>query len=273
MSATDHDPREYWDARLDRNWTLQGVGVLALSAGYNRWLYRARARVFNRIVSLLDVDLNGSRVVDVGPGVGFYVQRWQRLGARVTGIDVADSAVRRLREKFPTARFERQDISDLDVSQVGDGYDVVSAFDVFFHIVDDERYQRALHNVFALLRPGGWFVFTENLAKRRAMPMEHFTRRTRDETERAVRAAGFEIVRELPMFVLMIYPFDATAGHWKALWRKSIAPLARSQRWGNVIGAALYPAEVALARRGTRRPSLKILICRKPTSTGPPQHA
>ena len=103
MSKGTYDARQYWDQRLDRIWSLQGVGLKAFSASYNRWLYRVRHRVFHRAVRAMDLDPRDARVLDVGPGVGFYVQRWLRLGADVTGVDIADSAVRRLRTTFPDA--------------------------------------------------------------------------------------------------------------------------------------------------------------------------
>jgi 2-polyprenyl-3-methyl-5-hydroxy-6-metoxy-1,4-benzoquinol methylase len=105
------DARDYWDRRLDATWSLQGVGLKNLSASYNRWLYRVRDRVFRRAVGDLDVDPRGARVLDIGPGVGFYTARWLDLGAQVTG---ADSAVRRLGERFPAASFVQFDVGAPD---------------------------------------------------------------------------------------------------------------------------------------------------------------
>ena len=42
-------------------------------------------------------------------------------------------------------------------------YDVVSAMDMLFHILDEDAYRRAIANLGALVRPGGHVVLTENL--------------------------------------------------------------------------------------------------------------
>ncbi len=265
MAQDGYDARTYWDRRLDRDFTLRGVGVRNLSRQYNTWLYRVRDRVFRRAVRVLDVDLRGAKVLDVGPGVGFYVQRWSRLGADVTAVDIADSAVRQLRGRFPGVRFERLDVSE-DLSALGDGYDVVSAFDVLFHIVDDERYRTALGNIHRLLRPGGWFVFTDTLARRRTQSADHYVRRSISEVEDAVRAAGFEVVHRRPAFFLMTYPFDATDKKWRDRWSRYIGSRATSAVGGTVLGAALYLPELALTRWYEDGPASELVVCRRPAA-------
>ena len=80
---------------------------------YNEWMYRVRGRVFDAVVARH--FLPGGRpspapgaapfkVLDVGAGTGFYVDRWLALGGSVTGVDLTDVAVDRLRERFPTVK-------------------------------------------------------------------------------------------------------------------------------------------------------------------------
>ncbi len=265
MDRGTYDARAYWDRRLDRTWSLRGVGLRGSSAAYNRWLYRVRHRTFHRVVRSLGIDTVGARVMDIGPGVGFYVQRWLRLGADVTGVDIADSAVRRLEERFPEASFVRRDITEPHPELPG-GFDVVGAFDVLFHVVDDERYAQAMANVAGLLRAGGWFVFTESCARTRAQPMPHYVRRTFAETEAAVVAAGLEIVERRPAFVLMLTPFDAGPRVRRAWGR--LGGAMRDERGGALLGAALYGPELALTRALRTSPTTELLVCRKPTTRG-----
>lgn len=262
MSRATFDPRDYWDRRLDRVWSLQGVGLVRVSRQYNGWLYRVRHRIFHRALASLDVDPRGAKVLDIGAGVGFYIDRWLRLGADVVGVDIADSAVRRLRPRYPQARLERLDISD-DVTALPGGFDVAGAFDVLFHVVDDARHQRAMENVYALLRPGGWFVFTDVFARRHVKPSPHYVRRTREEIEDAVRAAGFEVVRREPAFVLMNNPYDSNRIH-RGLWRRVMMPLMRHPIGGAVLGALLYGPELVLTRVLRESPTTEVMICRKP---------
>ncbi len=271
MTETDYDARRYWDQRLDRDFTLRGVGVRNLSREYNTWLYRVRDRVFRRTLGVLDLDLSAAKVLDVGAGVGFYVERWKRRGAEVTAIDIADSAVERLRARHPDVRFERLDVSG-DLDALGTGYDVVSAFDVLFHIVDDERYRRALHNVHRLLRPGGWFVFTDTLAARRSQSAKHYVRRSLAEVEAAVRDAGFEVVHRRPAFFVMTYPFDLDK-RWRDLWSRHVGSRVTTAFGGTVLGALLFLPELALTRLYADGPASEIVVCRRAPAEAPPAPA
>lgn len=255
------DARSYWDRRLDRTWGLQGVGLKGVSRAYNRWLYRVRDRVFHSAVADLDIEPDGARVLEVGPGIGFYISRWLQLGASVTAVDIADSAVERLRLRFPTASFEQLDIS-ADDPPLEPGFDIVDAFDVLFHVVDDERYRRAIANVHRLLRPGGWFVFTDTFAHRRSEPSVHYVRRSRVEIEDAVLRAGFEIVARRPAFVLMNYPFDGSFTH-RRVWTRVLAPLQRKELGGWFVGALLYGPELLLTRVLRESPTTELMICRR----------
>src|SRR5688500_18643814 len=109
-------------------------------------MYRVRGDVFDRVVSRLN-SVNsqqstvnsyvGAEILDVGSGTGFYVDRWLRLGARVTGLDLTEVAVRELGRSFPQARFVQGDIgAELEpLTLTPASFDAVSAFDVLFHIV------------------------------------------------------------------------------------------------------------------------------------------
>jgi SAM-dependent methyltransferase len=220
--------------------------------------------VFRRALAATDLrDVATPRVLDVGPGVGFYVQRWKRRGAAVTAVDIADSAVRRLAAEHPDVRVRRLDISG-DVGDLEGGYDAVSAFDVLFHIVDDDRHRRALENVARLLRPGGWLIFTDTLSERRTQTMQHYVRRTRREIEDAVRAAGLQIVTTRPAFVLMTYPFDARSKKRRALWARRIGRPAGRELSGQLIGALLFLPELLLTRLLPDGPATELVVCRKP---------
>ncbi|PSK89422.1 methyltransferase family protein [Murinocardiopsis flavida] len=263
MGDTKFDSRSYWDKRLKRDWTLHGVGMLRLAHSFNVWQYRVRDRVFRRTVRRARIDVPRSAVLDIGPGTGFYINAWTTLGARsVNGLDIADSAVAQLREKFPDATFDRADISD--GAPFDDGaFDVVSAFDVLFHIVDDDRYEKAMTEVHRVLAPGGRFIFSENFVPERRVGRKHYVSRSREEIEALLHAAGFEIAYHRPMFVFMVPPV-ASASRWRwYLWSKRILPLAKRELRGKYLGAVMFPFEVALTAVLRKSPVMEIVVCRK----------
>ena len=277
---TPFDNRRYWESRLGGEFSLSGVGYLRLGRRFNEWMYRVRGEVFDRVVAELESGqrstVNGERenptqpwagreVLDVGSGTGFYVDRWLRLGARVTGLDLTEVAVARLTGTFPGARFLRGDIGGaLDGVPLEPGsFDAASAFDVLFHIVDDAQYALAFRNIAALLRPGGWFLWSDNFLRHGEIRVRHQASRPLAESVRLAEAAGFEIVDRRPMFVLMNYPADTTSRLLRWAWTAMVAPAALGEPIGWALGAALYPLERALVRRLRESPSTELMVCRK----------
>lgn len=263
MATKEFDSRRYWDKRLKQNWTLHGVGMLRLAHNFNRWQYRVRDRVFRRTVRRAGIDVPRSAVLDIGPGTGFYIDAWRTLGARsVSGVDIADSAVEQLREKFPDVAFERADISD-GAPFDDEAFDAISAFDVLFHIVDDARYELAIAEVHRMLAPGGRFVFSENFVPERRVGRKHYVSRSSEEIEGLLHRSGFEIVRKRPMFVFMVPPV-ASSSRWRwHLWSKRILPLAKRELRGKYLGAVMFPVEVLLTAVLRKSPVMEIVVCRK----------
>jgi SAM-dependent methyltransferase len=269
MSA--FDPKVYWETRLSANPGIRGVGYTSLGESYNRWLYRIRRRVFFREVRNIPIDWATSAVLDVGSGTGFYIQLWEKLGvASVTGADLTRVAVEGLRQRFTGHNFFELDIGDPLAGKGLEPFDVVSAFDMLFHIVDDERYRTAISNIHSLLRPGGWFIFSDVLLRSGGKRVDHMVCRSRDETYSVLRRTGFEIVRRRPVFVLM-HPVDSRGEVQKFAWRAVTYPI-RKCRWlteplGGALGATLYPLESLLTSVVHEGPSTEMIICRKPLNS------
>jgi SAM-dependent methyltransferase len=265
------DPRTYWDTRLRRDWTLHGVGLLAATTSWNEALYRVRGRVFRRVAATLETDLTEARVLEVGPGTGFYLEQWKKQGVRaLNGLDIAASAVAQLSEKFPEVELACGDVCE-DVSALREshpqGFDVVSAFDVLFHVMDDEKYAQAFRNVESLLAPGGWFVFSEKFLHRPTQRRTNYVNRSIEDTTAAVLDAGLVPVRRLPMFYLMTFPSDASRPWQRTLHQRVVQPFTTSERWGALAGAVLGRIDLALTALITESPTTEIMICRKPATS------
>ena len=89
-----------------------------------------------------------------------------RGGGSRTDLAVFDSyyACEYLGGKFPEYEFIADDATNKDI-WTDDEYDVISAFDVLFHIVDDEKYIRLLRLISESLKHGGYFLFTESFGR------------------------------------------------------------------------------------------------------------
>jgi SAM-dependent methyltransferase len=201
MSDPSFDPRGFWEKSLSDNFDLRGTGHPGLSDAYNERCYRLRGIVLDQLLSKHRVPVAAREVLDAGCGSGFFVDHFRNLGAHVTGVDLTEVAVRKLSERFPDSRFE---IGDLATWRPSRTYDVVSCFDVLFHIVDDAAWERAMTNLADAVAPGGYFVFTEDFVDRAHDPQAtHNRSRGRAAYETALIARGLAILDERPTHHLM----------------------------------------------------------------------
>jgi len=151
-------PRDFWEQRLSEHFDLRGTGETGLSLAYNRACYTLRGEVLERALRAEGFDPRGRTVLDVGCGSGFFTAFYLGRGATLTGMDIAPTSVERLRQRHPGARFILSDVSEVALDQ---RYDLVNAFDVLYHIVDDARWERALLNLADAVAPGGLLLLTD----------------------------------------------------------------------------------------------------------------
>ena len=261
-TPASQDMQGYWNHRLSAVPGLKGVGYQRLGRAYNEWMYRVRSDVFRRLLDDWQLGGRALEVLDIGSGTGHYIREWLRSGAsRVEGSDFSDVAVRRLRAEFPEISIHRLDIGAPQLPAAVGRYDVVSAFDIVFHIISDDAYERAIRNCYACCRPGGYFVFSELFLRRRAQA-RHMVSRTSAEIHKALRSAGFIVLDRVPMFVLMNYPADAGVLA-KFLWSAIMGPAMVSERLGAVLGRTLAALERRLVRRFAESSTTEIMLCRR----------
>ncbi|TDC02801.1 class I SAM-dependent methyltransferase [Nonomuraea longispora] len=257
------DVKDFWERRLESDWTESGVGYKALGRAFNIWMYRVRAEGFRREVTSLGLDLPKTRVLDVGSGTGFYVRLWRELGAgSVTGSDLTEAAVERLRSRFPKSSFLQLDIAEPGDALEPGSFDAVSAMDMLFHITDDGRYRAALHAIGEAVRPGGVFVLSENFLQRPEERSDYQVNRTLPWITRALDEAGFDVIHRVPMLVLMNAQVD---GHalWRKLWGGLLRAVTLTEVTGWLAGALLCPVERRLVRVLRESPTTEFMICRR----------
>jgi SAM-dependent methyltransferase len=169
-------------------------------------MYKIRRQVVIREVRSLGVDCSNASIFDVGSGTGFYLEIWKELGCKkLSGIDIASTAVENLRINYPQYEFLRADIGhnlDKSYNLFTTKYDLISSVDVLFHIVEDKQYRRAFKNIYDLLRPGGFFIFSENFLYVDSIRSPYQTSRSLHEIEGILRQTGFKILKRIPFFLL-----------------------------------------------------------------------
>lgn len=255
--------KDYWEKRLRQNYDLSGVGYLGLGKAYNNWMYKLRDLVFSQTVSKLGMDLPRAGVLDIGSGTGFYIDCWQKLGAgQIAGADLSAFAVEKLAQRFPKYRFSQLDIS-AEAPPAGQTFDAISCMDVLFHIVDDARFHQAIRNIAALLKPGGYFIYSDNFIHGETVRGEHQVSRSLVDIEGALAQAGLEVKSRRPAFVLMNAPTDDTPVIVTKLWQKVMRQMGRTEVTGWLGGFALYHIDKFLISKLDESPTTEIMVCRK----------
>lgn len=168
----------------------------------------------------------------------------------------------RLRDRFPALRFERLDIADPGDALAGADFDAVSCMDVLFHITDDDRYTAAVESIARLVRPGGYFVLSENFLHRPTQRGANQVNRTIGWITACLDRAGFDVLHRAPFLVLMNAQVDA-GPVWRKVWGGTLRAATLTEPTGWLAGAALYPLERRLVRARTESPTTEIMVCRR----------
>jgi 2-polyprenyl-3-methyl-5-hydroxy-6-metoxy-1,4-benzoquinol methylase len=258
----------HWDRQHSREESLDVVGWAGLGRAFNGWMYALRRRVFVKAVTAVLPVGPDTRVLDVGSGTGFYLDLWRALGAgHVEGSDMTENAAIRLRASHPGMPIHHCDIGGARGQLPTGPFDVVSAMDVLFHILERDSYEQAIANIAGLLRPGGHLVMSENLLDGFEHVASHQVSRSEGEIVGMLRAHGLEPIRREPMFVLMNGPVDSRNPVLKAWWSLLTRVVSLREWLGWIAGAAIFPIEVAALRIARRGPSTKLMICRRAGET------
>ena len=258
-------PEQYWQRRYSR-FDLTRSGHQDLPEQYNRWLYHRKQAVLRRTLAAAGVSTAGRRVLELGAGLGAYFDFWKRQRvAELVGVDFSASAVEYLCQQHPGARVVRRDITEPDlVRDVGEGFDLTTALDVLYHVVDNARLAVALANIAAVTRPGGLLALHDQFLHRPSEDHGYIRWRSLLDWEAALTAAGFTIVARTPIFFFMVQPNDCrsprTMAWMDAIWG-GLNPWI--QRLPRPVGTLLCGIDSAIGAVCTEGPSMELMLARR----------
>jgi hypothetical protein len=265
-------PATYWSGLVRGDGRLANVGHPRLGA-YNRWAYRLRLTGLRRAIR--DVDLGGARVFAGGFGEGYYLRHWSESGAaQVDGVDISPRAVESARRRFPRSRFRRADLTSGSWARDFGRYDLVTALDVLYHVVDDRAWEGALDNLLGLVDRGGVFVTTEKFPRFGvSQRYSHVRRRSLAMWREVLGERGFEVRRIVPVFLFMDDPITDGARPWlgrlaTVQWKVATEPIKALKSIPRVqaglataVAAAQWLPEKLATLLLTRTPNLEMLVC------------
>jgi 2-polyprenyl-3-methyl-5-hydroxy-6-metoxy-1,4-benzoquinol methylase len=255
----------YWNQRFILHKEFGGVGYLGLGENYNRWLYRVRRHIFLKNIKSVSLDFSKAKILDIGSGAGFYIGLWQGNSTRhIVGSDISDYAISRLKSKYSSLPIKKLDISENLKNQgfSGEKFDVISAFDILFHIVDEDGYINSFRNISEILNKNGYFIFSENFSYENK-PGKPQSQHKAENITALLAHNKLRIIKKIPMFVIMNYPINSKNALWLAYWRVLEKVIGLSELSGWLIGAFLFPIEIFLLNFVKFSYSTSMVICQK----------
>ncbi len=100
---------------------------------------------------------NQPTILDVGCGAGYESMRLHNLGAKVVGIDLSEKSLEIAREKNPSIKFEKRDIT-LPYTDLG-LFDAIVSIGVIIHF-DENSVDNVLKNIADVIKPNGYALIT-----------------------------------------------------------------------------------------------------------------
>ena len=265
---------DYWEETLADAYDESGVGYPNLARSFNRARYDAELRRVGEALESVGVT-RADRVLDVGSGTGIWIDFWRLRGARdVSGLDLTERAVERLRARHPDVSFAQADIAEPTTALPAD-CDVVSVMSVLTHVTDDARFVQALRNVAAAVRPGGALVMVEPAVVHQWWgapfgPESHSRARPLEAYRHLLAECGMEVVDVRPLTCLLANPIDtrrrSTFRLLNAYWNVIALVVGRRERVGRAAGALLGALDRVAVRAVRNGPSAKIIVACRPTT-------
>jgi glycosyltransferase involved in cell wall biosynthesis len=162
----------------------------------------AGTKRFNRWMADTVRPLVGTRVLELGAGIGNMTQHLSRGRKIYVASDIDQEHIARLRVRFrgrPNLEIRRCDLSDAaDFQPLLGSFDSVVCLNVVEHVEDDLG---ALRNIFSALKPGGRAIVLVPQDQKAYGTLDevlgHFRRYSEEQLRARMEEAGFEVERVL----------------------------------------------------------------------------
>ena len=201
------DAGSYWSDRVGSDADLSVVGHRSMGPAYNNEIYSRRIEVLTTSVTRhIHQPFEDLRILDVGCGSGFYTEFWKARSVReYTGLDISANSVNKLSGQYPEFRFVQGDIAaDHLYSRGSEPFDVVTVFDVLYHIVDEKRFQSAVATIANHVREEGHVMVMDHLCRNDYQLSKHVRYRARSRYLAAFESRNLFLVENELLFHFLV---------------------------------------------------------------------
>ncbi|NQU17428.1 MAG: class I SAM-dependent methyltransferase [Candidatus Saganbacteria bacterium] len=217
-------------------------------------------------MSKLKIDVKSKNVLDIGCGIGFYVDFWRSQGvSSLAGFDISSFAIQQLSQKYPNNYFEEIDITNKEL-KIKCQYDIVCAFDVLYHIEKEDAFEQALDNIKKLCVPNALIFITDMLSYTELGIHGYFSPRSYNKYYNLLAKRGIKVIGVYNINSIMSAPLDISNYHLRIiinfLWGIMMKSICRFNLLGVFLGPILYLVDIIMAKFLSRGLSVKLLVAR-----------
>ena len=209
-NSNGFDASAYWQERVGVDADLAVVGHRAMGLAYNSEIYARRIEAMESMLERhVNKPLEQLRVLDIGCGSGFYTGFWQARGVReYVGLDISSRTITQLANAYPEYRFVHADITEALPDTLGNpgSFDIITVFDVLYHIIDNRRVKSAIANIGGLVTEDGRLFIMEFLCRRNYQVAKHVIHRARDAYFAEFRKNHLVLVDSELLFHFLVPP-------------------------------------------------------------------
>jgi len=233
----EFDYKEYWMERHKQNiCPLKKSGIRSLSQETNRYFYYLVKDQYSRLLSECSISLENKSVLDAGAGTGEYISFFLIKKAKVTAIDISEDAVNHIKMEFPEVRVIVTSLEDIDRHFSSCQFDIIHCFDVLYHIMDDEVWEKAIRNFAKISKK--YIILHEKFADTKPIiSSSHIKWRSKEKTTTELKRYGFNEVGSIPTTVIRRLPTYRILDFFPSLYY-SIDKALLDTNLANKIGAS-----------------------------------
>jgi SAM-dependent methyltransferase len=131
----------------------------------------------HRALRKLNLNISSKLLIEIGLA---WIPYWQKHNiSKIVGLDITSASVCALGNRYPEYSFFKADICSTTKIPSEETFDIVTAFDVLFHITDDRDFSNGILNLSKLVKRGGWLILSDSFCKNSG-PFYHEYHRTYD---------------------------------------------------------------------------------------------
>ena len=225
---------------------------LAKLEGQNFW-FRARNKLI--VATLLKFFPNAKKFFEIGCGTGLVLSGIKQACPQ---LDLRGSEIFCKGLEYASERLNKVELFQMDARRIpfSNEFDVIGAFDVLEHIVEDQLVLGEMHKA---LRPGGGLIVTVPQHQFLWGPADdhacHVRRYSAAEIKEKLERGGF-ILERLTSFVSFLFPLMVASRLWQKRSKGDFNELAELQisGWKNAVLEKVLDFERWLIRRGLNFP-------------------